>query len=123
MRRGAAAMFAALAAAILALALQPQGSGPPLLPHIDKLAHAGAFAMLTLVGARTGLRPWLLAGLLLAYGVGIEVAQGLLTTTRDASLADVLADAAGIALGLWLARRWPVAAAPSRYQVKPEREG
>lgn len=122
MRRGAAALFAALVAGIFVLALQPQGSGPPLLPHIDKLAHAGAFAVLALVGARAGLRLWLLALLLLTYGVGIEVAQGLFTTTREASLADLLADAAGIALGLWLAQRWPAGSPAWGLQAKRERE-
>lgn len=111
MQRRAMAVFAALALGIFGLALLPQGSGPPLLPHLDKLAHAGAFTVLALLGTRAGLRPWLLAALLLAYGVGIEVAQGVFTTTREASLADVLADALGIALGLWLARRWPAGTA------------
>lgn len=123
MRRGAAALFIALAVGILVLALQPQGSSPPLLLHIDKLAHAGAFAALALVGARTGLRPWPLALLLLAYGVAIEVAQGVFTTTRDASAADVLADAAGIALGWWLLRRRAAGTDPSRLGIGREREG
>ncbi|HJV69354.1 hypothetical protein [Ideonella sp.] len=39
---------------------------------------------------------------LLAFGVGIELLQAL-TPYRESSLADVLADAVGIAAGRWLA--------------------
>ena len=41
---------------------------------------------------------WLAVGLL-AYGAAIEIAQGTLTTDRDASWADWIADALGLALG------------------------
>ena len=44
---------------------------------------------------------------LLAYGIGIEVAQSFLPP-READAMDVLADGVGIALGL--AAAWPVAA-------------
>lgn len=94
--------LATCAAAILVIALQP-GGGEPAFSHIDKLQHAAAFIALWAIGRRAGLGPgWALALALLGFGVAIELAQAALTTTRDPSLGDVLADAAGIAVGRWL---------------------
>ena len=83
----------------------------------DKANHALAFAVLAFVGVWAfASRPhqwlWLVLALL-AYGGGIEVAQSYLPP-READLADLLADAVGIALGLLVA--WPLAAlvAPRR---------
>ena len=42
-------------------------------------------------------------------GVLIEVAQGTLTTHRMMDWRDAIADFAGVALGGWLALRWPAA--------------
>ena len=85
----------------------------------DKLAHATVFAVLTALlavalqgrppqpGARWALRPGaalavaaLLAG---AVGVADELHQATLPG-RVAGLDDLLADAVGIGLGLWVAR-------------------
>ncbi|WP_374674989.1 VanZ family protein [Ideonella sp.] len=96
------ALLAGLMAVILMLALLP-GSGQPAFGHVDKLQHAVAFLVLWAVGRRAGLGPaWMLPVLLLGFGVAIELAQAGWTTTRDPSLGDVLADAAGIAVGRWL---------------------
>lgn len=83
----------------------------------DKANHALAFAVLAFVGVWAfASRPhqwlWLVLALL-AYGGGIEVAQSYLPP-READMADLLADAVGIALGLLVA--WPLVAlaAPRR---------
>lgn len=77
-----------------------------LFPHADWCAHALFFAMLWVLSLRAGLRAgWPLVGALMGYGVGIEVAQHLASTGRSASLSDLAADAAGIALAWWFTRR------------------
>lgn len=98
-------VFAAALVGILILAVLPSRGGPSFT-HMDKLQHAVAFIALWALGWRAGLRQpvWLLAGGLLVFGVAIEVAQAL-TPNRQPSLGDVVADAAGIALGWWLLRR------------------
>jgi len=94
--------FACAAAAILFLALMPASGGQDWFVHADKLRHAGAFVALWAIGKQARLRPaWALAAALLAFGVGIELAQAL-TPTRESSIGDVLADALGIAAGRWL---------------------
>jgi VanZ family protein len=102
-----------LMAVVLAFALRPLGphEGPEnWFPQSDKVLHLGVFAMLWSVGVRAGFRNgWALALGLVAYGVGIEIAQSF-TPTRSAEVADVLSDSVGIAIG-WagtlLSRRQP----------------
>lgn len=94
--------FALLLLLISWLALSPS---PPQLPATgwDKLNHLLAFAALGCCGALAwpGRRRWLVAGLL-AYGLLIELVQGLVPG-RFSEPADVLADLLGIAVGLLLA--------------------
>lgn len=78
---------------------------------MDKLRHLAAFGVLAWVAAQgwglgraTG---WRIAAALLAYGVFIELVQSRVPG-RHASAADVLADIAGIALGLVAARVFSV---------------
>jgi VanZ family protein len=77
--------------------------------HLDKLKHVVAFAVLVMLGTRAGFRAWPMLALgLLALGAAIEVLQEF-TPTRTASFGDWLADAAGIACGLFVdraRRRW-----------------
>ena len=81
----------------------------PDLPQValnDKLEHALAFAVLSYSAVQLFVRGRplaIVAAGLLVLGIGIEVAQALLTTTRAMELADVVADAAGIAAGMALA--------------------
>jgi VanZ family protein len=90
----------------LALAPAPQPPQPDWFENADKLRHASAFALFWWVGMRALPRAgWPLALGLLAYGLSIELAQTLLTTDREASVGDVLADACGLALG-WALLRW-----------------
>ncbi len=69
--------------------------------HNDKLNHLVAFLQLTIVTrlAWPGLsRLWIIPALL-AFGAAIEIIQAQLPY-RTFAIADILADAAGIALGL-----------------------
>ncbi|MBT9386749.1 VanZ family protein [Pseudooceanicola sp. CBS1P-1] len=92
----------ALALAVLSAALAPSPEEVSLY-GIDKVKHAGAFAVLTLPTALLAPRllRWSLPGLLLLGGL-IEILQPWFG--RDRSVYDVCADGAGIILGLLLAR-------------------
>lgn len=101
-------LVAVLLLAGLAWSLRPlaPNEGPEnWFPNADKLHHLWFFAVLWWLGLRTGLlRGWTLGLVLFFYGVGIELAQGL-TVTRSASVDDVVADMAGVLLGVALTRR------------------
>lgn len=107
-RRWWRALLALLLAAVTWLALVPD---PPrgVSTGWDKTNHLLAFAALAFTGVWAFWRrprQWpALVIVLLAYGAGIEVAQGFLPP-RSADAADVLADALGITIGLVLA--WPL---------------
>ena len=82
-----------------------KGEGSPdWFEHADKLRHAVAFVAYWALGVLAGVRPrWALAVGLLAFGVAVEWGQSF-TPDRDPSWGDVLADAAGLALGAALER-------------------
>lgn len=90
-------------ALVAAGSLLPAGDLPaPPFPGVDKLEHLLGHGALSAYAALlfAPLRARLLASLgLLLFGIGIELAQQTLTATREADAADVLANAAGIALG------------------------
>jgi len=104
--------LALLAATTAALALTPD-PGPAIDTGWDKLNHLLAFAALGLCAQSSAADPgrpaWAWLGLVLAFGVLIEIAQTQVPG-RHAEAADLLADALGIACGavpallLW---RWP----------------
>lgn len=95
-------------AAVLVVAAVSLLPPPPLpaAPGADKLGHflayfgLMAFAVQMFAG-RAALGSIALA--LAALGLGLEFAQGALTTTRMFDLRDALANAAGVAAGLALA--------------------
>jgi VanZ family protein len=99
-----------LLAVILVLALLPDPGQLPI-NYNDKFAHALAFMalMLWFSGVVELRRLPMLALCLAAYGVLIELLQGL-TVTRQPELLDLGADIAGILLGWILSiaglRRW-----------------
>ncbi len=108
------ALLAVMLIAITWLALSP---APPKTVDTgwDKANHALAFGSLAFAGVWAWCphpRQWYwLVLALLAYGVGIEVAQSFVPP-READLKDVLADGVGIAIGLLAA--WPVTAIATR---------
>lgn len=99
--------------AVLALALMKPTHHMPTTGW-DKANHALAFGVMTLLGAMAypaRLGRLLLA--LLAYGVLIEILQGL-TGYRDSDWHDVVADGAGLLLAWPIARQLVAASLASR---------
>ena len=98
-------LLSVLAITVSWLALSP---APPdrLDTGWDKLNHAAAFAVLTVVSifafARTQRNLRRLLVVLLCYGAAIEVAQSF-TPTRSAEWGDLLADLIGMAAGAMFA--------------------
>ena len=89
----------ALALAIVVLSLQPV-TGTASIQHADKVQHLlayGALAGLTGLGWPRLSIALAVAGSI-AFGIGIEVAQGLGSAGRTASVADALANALGAGL-------------------------
>lgn len=106
-------VFAVAVLVSLAVLFAPASDVPSAPPGVDKLVHAGLFAALAVTGRWAGFGVRALVVLLLGYAVVSELIQGLTPLARSTSIADVLADAGGIVLGLlaWglLARRLPPA--------------
>jgi len=105
--RWAARIVLLVAAVVITdLALQPSFDLPGPMLGSDKLEHAMAFLVLTILAriGWPGIPAWIAALVLMAYGFGIEVAQGAQDAGRTASLADLAADGIGVAAGLGLVR-------------------
>lgn len=106
-------LFTATLAVVTTLSLMPQ---PPQSIDLgwDKLNHALAFAVLTVLARRAAPRTplWGVGAWLLAWGVWIEGAQAL-GSTRHAEVLDVLADGIGIAAGSLLTWIFP----PNRRRI------
>lgn len=104
----AQAAFWAAAAAVAAASLAPRSAFPAAFGAYDAALHAAAYGVLAVLGLslRSGRRrPAVLALALVAFGAGLEAAQAV-AADRTASLADTLANAAGVALGLACAAAW-----------------
>jgi len=99
-------VFAFVVLVSLAVLFTPGSDVPLAPPGVDKLVHASLFAALALSGRWAGVRRTPLVALLVLYGAGSEVVQGLTPLDRSASVADWLADVAGILLGslMWVVR-------------------
>lgn len=110
LRQAMRAAFWVALLAITALALTPGPALPPVLLGADKLKHIAAFAVLAglLRWGWPELRLWIGAAVLMAHGAFLEIVQGSPVLQREMSLADLVADAIGIALGfgaVWLVHR------------------
>lgn len=90
----------------MVLALIPNGPEQMSFEHADKLKHAAGFAVLYVLGWAAGLSARTLWIGLVAFGIGIEAAQGLLTDTRQPSVGDVVADVVGVVLGWLVVAGW-----------------
>jgi VanZ family protein len=90
---------------VLVLALIPLKQSSQGIPHADKMAHAVAFAGLSMLAVAAWPYRWPRIAIgMLGFGGAIEIMQGAFTVSRQASWLDLLADAVGIALGLWVGR-------------------
>ena len=79
-------------------------------PHFDKVGHFGLFSVrhgcvqnIIQDNRNIPYKGILFAALL--FAVGSELAQAFLTTTRQGSIADGIADMAGTAAALWFAAK------------------
>ena len=99
------------AAAIYALLFKEGGNSAPPFPHFDKVGHFGLFFGQAWLCAKIFIQdnrniPYkgiLFAALL--FAVGSELAQAFLTTTRQGSLADGIADMVVTVAALWFATK------------------
>ncbi len=103
----AAGWLQVVAVALLCLWPLPKLPGPEL-PWVDKLYHAAAFGQLMwwfAVGSPRDRWP-AIALRVLGFGIGIELAQGVVPY-RSASIADAVADAVGVFIAALVARITP----------------
>ena len=105
----ARAAFAVVVLVSLVVLFAPGPDVPPSPYNVDKLVHGGMFLALAVSGSWAGIRRVPLGVLLLVYAGGSELIQTIPALQRDGSLADWIADAVGVLLGLlawaWIARR------------------
>jgi hypothetical protein len=94
------AAFAVAVLVSLVVLFAPADDVPAALPGVDKVVHVALFAVLAATGRWAGMRPWVLAGGLALYAGASEVLQAVTPLARSGSPADLLADLAGVALGL-----------------------
>jgi hypothetical protein len=96
-------VFAVVVLVSLAVLFAPASDVPSAPPGVDKIVHATLFAALALSGRWAGIGRAVLAGALVGYAAVSEVVQGMIG--RDAAVGDLVADVAGVLLGL-LAWQW-----------------
>jgi VanZ family protein len=98
-------LSAALVVTIVYASLAPHLPLPPVPAGFDKIEHFAAYCALAVWF--TGLYPRTRYGRvvvgLLTLGAAVEVAQGVMQMGRSAELLDMLANAAGVGVGLLLA--------------------
>ena len=92
--------FAVAVLVSLAVLFAPPSDVPASPPGVDKVVHFSLFAVLALSGRWAGVRRGVLAGLLVLYAAGSELLQGTDLVDRDASVGDLVADSAGVVVGL-----------------------
>ena len=92
--------FAVAVLVSLAVLFAPPSDVPSSPPGVDKLVHFSLFAALAVTGRWAGVTRGVLAALLVLYAGGSELLQGTDLVDRDASVADLVADVAGVVLGL-----------------------
>jgi len=98
------AMSAVLVAVIVYASLKPD-IALPVLGDFDKAEHFAAYCGLAVwfTGLYPRARYWKVVAVLLALGLGLEIAQGVMQLGRSAELLDMVANAAGVGVGLLLA--------------------
>ena len=95
-------VFAVVGLVSLAVLFAPASDVPSAPAGVDKVVHLALFAALAVSGRWAGAGARALAVLLLGYAALSEVVQGLPALGRSTSLADWVADAVGVLLGLAL---------------------
>jgi VanZ family protein len=93
------------------------GGVPSHVPFGDKVVHAGVFAAAVWAWVCLKRRwAWGVAGVFAVHAGVSEIIQWSLLPGRTGDVWDVVADLAGVALGLWVALRWrwPVTGRPDQ---------
>ena len=88
---------------VIVVCLMPPPALPSLPDNSDKVEHLLAYFFLAAVAVQlfTGRRALWIVGIgLVVLGIGIEVAQGALTSNRSADPHDALANTIGVLLGM-----------------------
>ena len=98
-----------LVAVHLGVLYAPDAGGAPTFPGIDKVVHVATFASVVFAGLRAGLAARWWVPVVAAHAVVSELVQHWLLPHRSGDPADVVADLAGVGLGV-LAARWLVRA-------------
>jgi VanZ family protein len=115
------ALWCAAVAAVVVLSLTPVPDLGELPEHSDKFKHFLAYALLA-AGAVQLYPRWgslVVVGLALVFmGIGLEYAQGALTTTRMMDRADALANTLGVIAGLAI-QLTPLRDALLRFDTRP----
>ena len=96
-------LWALAIAVVIAVCLMPPPPLPSLPDNSDKVEHLLAYFVLAACAVQlvSGRRALAFAALgLVVLGIGIEIAQGLLTTTRAADPRDAVANTLGVMLGM-----------------------
>lgn len=105
--RASVALWLLMFATVAVGSLLPAHDIPtPPFPGFDKLEHMAGYAVLSAYSVLLFATPrarMLAALAVVAFGCGIEVAQGVFTTTREPDLLDALANATGAVIGQALA--------------------
>lgn len=94
-------VFCVYAVFIAYESLVPSGAVQSI-PHLDKVAHAGAYFVFAFLLSVASPRLSLKAVFALAFGFGaiMEIGQGIIGTGRTASLGDLLANGLGAILAV-----------------------
>jgi VanZ family protein len=92
--------FAVAVLVSLAVLFAPASDVPDAPPGVAKLVHVAVFLALAFTGRWAGVRAAVLGALLVAYAAVSEVVQAVTPLERSGSVADLLADVVGVALGL-----------------------
>lgn len=96
----------AVAVGVHLYALYAPGSPEPspiTIPHIDKVVHVALFAAPAFLLGRLSRASWPV-WLLVAHAPISEVVQHFFIPLRSGDALDLVADLAGVALGVWAAR-------------------
>lgn len=98
------AVWLLMVATVIGGSLLPARELPPLpFAGFDKFQHFFGYAALSAYAVMlfARMRAQAIAGaVLVALGIGLEIAQGLLTVSRQADLADAIVNALGVLAGL-----------------------
>ena len=94
------------------------------VPHVDKVVHVVVFAAVVLAGRRMGLPLWPLAAVSVVQAVMSEIVQDALVPARSGDPLDMVADLAGITLGILVSRtrlgHAPAAEGTGRGSIDPD---